>query len=239
MQRSMNRKVYISPIPSPIMEKVNFAIYARESTSDTNKAPPIKKQIEIGKRWGREKGYNLVLVFSDNGYSGGDWNRPDWNRAVREARGNHFKILWTWDQDRLARDTEQFLWFYRHLSQQNVKVFSETEGEINMDTTGERLKHTSLAMAAETFRLITADKVKKAYESKKKIAEEKNERVKWGRKPGKYNVGKMIELRKQGYGYKAIARMVGDCSYQTVRRILQNTPLNSTSEKEDNTGTTE
>jgi len=216
---------------------MNAAIYARESSSDTNKAPDIATQIEIGKKRLKEEGHNVVFVFADNGFSGGDWNRPEWNNAVRKAKGHFYKLLWTWNQDRLARDTEQFLWFYRQLSSSHVKVLSETEGDINMDTAGDRIKHTSLAMAAETFRLMTSDKVKRTYQNKKAKAEAKGEKVVWGRKPGKYDIDKILRLRNEGLGYKRIANELGNCSYQTVRRTLQNTPEESTHKKEENQGT--
>jgi hypothetical protein len=61
---------------------VNFSIYARESSDDSRKAPPIQEQIAAGKAWGEERGYNLVQVYADDGYSGGDWTRPEWNQAL-------------------------------------------------------------------------------------------------------------------------------------------------------------
>ena len=146
---------------------MKLSIYARESSKDTNLAPPIDKQIERGKEWIRQHNYILIDVYIDNGFSGGDWRRPAWNQAKRDAKRHQYNILWVWNQDRIARDTEQFLNFYRILSQYKIKVYSDTEGFIDMSTLGGRVKHTALAQASEIFRLVTSEKVKKSYINKK------------------------------------------------------------------------
>lgn len=214
---------------------MKVAIYARESDDDTSKAPPIEKQIEIGKQWAKDNEYEIIFIFKDNGYSGGNWNRPDWKMAIQEAKGKHYNILWTWNQDRIARDTEQFLFFYRNLKDNGIKVISETEGEINMDSVGGMAKHTSLAMASEIFRRVTSEKVRRTYETKKKEAEKKGIKITWGRKAKDYDTEKIIKLREKGLGYKSIAKEIG-CSYQTIRRALQNTPMKIKGKSNENKG---
>ena len=200
------------------------SIYARESSDDLNKAPPIEKQIEIGKTWCKENNHELRFIFQDNGYSGGDWKRPDWLRAIQEAKGKHYNILWTWNQDRIARDTEQFLHFYRHMKDNSIKVISETEGEINMDDVGGMAKHTSLAMASEIFRRVTSEKVKRTYQNKKKEADKNNKKVIWGRKTIEVDIEKIKELRNKGLGYKRIGKEL-NINYQKVRRVLKENGL--------------
>lgn len=220
------------------MKNVKYSIYARESSDDTNKAPPIEKQIEIGKQFGKDNNYDLAYVFKDDGYSGGDWNRPDWLKAIQEAKGKHYNILWVWSQDRIARDTEQFLHFYRNLKDNSIKVFSETDGEINMDNVGGMAKHTSLAMASEIFRRVTSEKVKRTYERKKQDAEKKKIKIVWGRKKIKIDINRLIELRDKGLGYKAIGKEL-NLNYQKVRRELlelQNTPSKNISKNIKNEG---
>ena len=197
--------------------KMKVCIYARESDSDTTKAPPINNQIDRGKQWVKDNGHELMIVHSDNGFSGGDWNRPAWNQCVKDAKRHMFQIIWIWNQDRLARDTEQFLWFYRNIKAANVNIWEATANDwIDMETLGGRVKHQALAQSAEIFRLVTSDKVKKAYQNKKAKGE------RWGRKPLKLDKDKIIALRKEGKGYRTIAKEFG-CSYQVIRKVLLNT----------------
>lgn len=193
----------------------DISIYARESSDDTSKAPPITEQIEAGKQWAAEHEHRVVAVYADNGYSGGDWKRPDWNQSVNDAKRHLYRILWTWNQDRLARDTEQFLWYYRQLDNAKARIFEGTSNDfIDMTTLGGRVKHTQLAAAAEIFRMVTSEKVKKAYERNKKLGKP------WGRKKTPWDIAKARELRAAGKGWREIAKHVG-VSYQTVRRELR------------------
>jgi DNA invertase Pin-like site-specific DNA recombinase len=202
---------------------MKYSIYARESSDDTNKAPPIEEQIKRCKQYAAEHKYKLVDVYSDNGFSGGNWNRPAWKQIVKDAKFHRFNIVLVWNQDRIARDTEQFLWFHRSLKEAYVKLYSICDGIINLDSVGDTAKHISIAMASEIFRKVTSEKVRRSYSSKVKDAKKKGIKVNWGRKPGKYNIDLIRQLKTQGFGYREIANRVGGCSYQTIRRLLQNT----------------
>lgn len=195
---------------------MKVALYARESSDDTDKAPPIAEQIASGRLWAQEQGHELVIVYADNGYSGGDWKRPHWNQSVNDAKRHAWQVLWIFNQDRIARDTEQFLWYYRQLRAAKVRIWEETANDfIDMETLGGRVKHQSLAQAAEIFRLVTSEKVKKKYQQKKKAGES------WGRPKVAWDIDRAMLMRRGGKGWREIAKEVG-VSYQTVRRTLLN-----------------
>lgn len=210
------------------------AIYARESSDDTNKAPDIQSQIDRAKTWIKEQGYELTKIYEDNGFSGGNWNRPAWNQIIKDGKFHKFNIVVVWNIDRIARDTEQFLWFQRNLKDAHIKLYSLCEGIINLDSVGDTAKNISLAMASEIFRKVTSDKVRRAYSGKLKEAQKTGERINWGRKPKEYDIDKIKELRSKGLGYKAIAKEIGGLSYQTVRRLLQNPPTQNQVNSEGN-----
>lgn len=197
-------------------KQMKIGIYARESSDDTRKAPPIAEQIARGRQWAAEEGHDVVVVYADNGYSGGDWKRPDWLQSVKDAKRHLWGLLWTWDQDRLARDTEQFLWYSRNLRGAGVQIWEHTaKALIDMETLGGRVKHQTMAQAAEIFRLVTSEKVKRTYEARKK------EGKPWGRPAKEWDQDRAMVLRVQGMGWREIAKEVG-VSYQTVRRVLLN-----------------
>lgn len=197
------------------------SIYARESSDDTNKAPSIKEQIARSMQYAEQEGYEVVEVYEDNGYSGGDWKRPSFIRLKDDAKRHLFKVVIVWSQDRIARDVEQFLNFYRTLKESYVKVYSITEGLIDLETLGGLAQNVSLAMASHIFRKVTSDKVRKAYTSKRNKAEKEGVKVEWGRKPMEIDVNSIIAFRKQGLGYRQISWKIGGISYQTIRRVLQ------------------
>ena len=195
---------------------MKVAGYFRESDDDTTKAPPITSQIEAYHQWCESNNHTSMAEFADDGYSGGDWKRPDWLKSVNEAKRHTYTVLWVWNQDRLARDTEQFLWYYRQMRDAYVRIFEGTSNSyIDMESLGGRVKHQTLAQAAEIFRLVTSEKVKAAYQRKKKAGQN------WGRKKIDWDIELAIHLRDSGEGWRTIAEKVG-VSYQTVRRALQN-----------------
>lgn len=201
-----------------VLVNMKVAIYCRESSDDTKKAPPIAEQIKRGEQWAQENNHELVRVYADNGFSGGNWNRPDWNQCIKDAKRHQYAILWTWNQDRLARDTEQFLFFCRNLDKASVRIYEDTSKDfIDLQTLGGRVKHQTLAQASEIFRLVTSEKVKQAYQRRKKGTN-------WGRPKKDINLVEAIKLRESGSGWRTIAKELG-VSHNTIRRALQNSAI--------------
>lgn len=203
---------------------MNVGIYARESDKDTSKAPPIEAQIERGRQWAKENNHIVTEILQDNGYSGGDWNRPAWNQALKSARGHKFQILWVWNQDRIARDTEQFLYFYRTMTKVNCQIYEDTANEfIDMETLGGRVKHQALAQASEIFRLVTSQKIKQV------AAKYKAAGKPWGRQLKNIDVELIIRLKKDNalWGWRTIAKKYQEhtgvkVAYNTIRNVIIN-----------------
>lgn len=163
---------------------MKVAIYARESVDDTERAPPIENQIEIGKSWIKETNNELFNIYADDGWSGGDWRRPKWNEIVALARARQFSIIWVWSRARIARDVEQFAWFYRNLKERGCRVYAqETHEFLEMESVGGYAKEISLAQSSTLFRLQTGQYVRNTYAFKNKEAKERGVKVVWGRKP--------------------------------------------------------
>jgi DNA invertase Pin-like site-specific DNA recombinase len=198
------------------------AIYARESVSDTKNAPDIKEQISKCVEYCLNNNIEVAGIYKDNGFSGGNWNRPEYNNLLSASRGHRFHTVVVWSQDRIARDTEQFLSFYRQLRKNNITVHSLTEGFIDMESLGGRVQFTSLAMASEIFRLLTGEKVKRTYQGKKIEAEKKGTSVKWGRRRLEFDAAEALRLHNEGRSLRYIGNVFG-VSPQTVMRLFQNT----------------
>jgi DNA invertase Pin-like site-specific DNA recombinase len=162
-------------------------IYGRESSDDTERAPPVGNQIEIGKERFAELGHELTGIYKDEGLSGGNWRRPDFLRLLDELKKGEF--VWAWSQNRLARDTEMFLWFVRQVKEKGGLIMIDREF-IDMASSGGKLKHTVIAATDEFVRTETGEKVEKVYSHKLKKARANNALIGdlkglgvWGRKP--------------------------------------------------------
>jgi len=192
-------------------------IYARESSDDKVKTPPIENQIEICTTWSKENSHNDLFTYQDKGYSGGTWTRPGLNKMINDIKANRFKLLIIFNTDRLARDTELFLWIWRKLLKKKIRVYSITQGWVDMETSGGRFSNTVIAASNELYRMTISDKVKKAYEHKIKKGENN-----WGRPRSltDEDIKAIGVLRDKPPS--VIRRELGlNCCVQTVRRVVK------------------
>jgi site-specific DNA recombinase len=203
---------------------MKIGIYARESDKDTTKAPPIEAQIERGRQWAKENNHEVIEVLQDNGFSGGDWKRPAWNQVLKSAKGHRFSILWVWNQDRIARDTEQFLYFYRTMTKLNCQIYEDTAHEfIDMETLGGRVKHQALAQASEIFRLVTSQKIRQV------AAKYKAAGKPWGRQIKNLNRDAIIKMKQDNpsWGWRLLAKKYYELygikvAHNTIRNVIIN-----------------
>lgn len=90
------------------MEKV--AIYSRKSVF-TGKGESIENQIEMCKDYyNRTHNNNEVefLIYEDEGFSGGNINRPRFKELISDAKNKKFKALVCYRLDRISRNVADF-----------------------------------------------------------------------------------------------------------------------------------
>ena len=90
------------------MEKV--AIYSRKSVF-TGKGESIENQIEMCKDYyNRTHNNNEVefLIYEDEGFSGGNINRPRFKELITDAKNKKFKALVCYRLDRISRNVADF-----------------------------------------------------------------------------------------------------------------------------------
>jgi DNA invertase Pin-like site-specific DNA recombinase len=203
--RNMNDKEKEFPF-----EGMRVAPYVRES-DDSPHAPKISGQIERAEDWIKNNKCILFKIYADI-KSGGDWNREGFLELMKDARGNRFHIVLVWAKDRIARDTLQFLDFFRKMEESHIKVFDlQTNKIIDMIDVDSKFSNTIEAAMEERFRTETGRKVKKVYEHKKAMAMKRDEKVEWGRTPIPQELRDMvIKIKKENpnLGYNKIAVML-------------------------------
>lgn len=82
------------------MENKKVAIYCRVASKNRVE---IKKQKEILKNYCNEKNYEIYKIYIDNGYSGIDDNRPNYNKLLNDLKKNIFDTIIVRDMSRLER----------------------------------------------------------------------------------------------------------------------------------------
>ena len=88
-----------------------IAIYSRKSKF-TGKGESIGNQVELCKEYVRnmfgEESVDRCVVFEDEGFSGGNLQRPDFKRMMEEVRKHKFKAIVVYRLDRISRNISDF-----------------------------------------------------------------------------------------------------------------------------------
>lgn len=67
-------------------------------------------------------------IFQDEGFSGGNINRPSFQRMLELAKHKQFDIIAVYKVDRIARNIVDFVNIYDELENHDIKLVSITEG---------------------------------------------------------------------------------------------------------------
>lgn len=101
---------------------LKLAIYARVSTEEQREGQTIDSQVAELERFAREKGWAVVGVFKDDGWSGGVLERPELDRLRDSARAQLIEAVLVNDVDRLARDVSHLGIIKRELERIGVRL---------------------------------------------------------------------------------------------------------------------
>lgn len=139
------------------MKKV--AIYSRKSVL-VEGSVSIETQINMCKDYINNKFPNAKFkVFEDEGFSGGNTNRPAFQKMLRMAQLNEIDIVVCYKVDRIARNTLDFLKILELFKENNVELISISEG-FDPNTQMGKVMFTLLASFAEMERTNIQQRVK-------------------------------------------------------------------------------
>ena len=82
------------------------ALYSRLSRDDefTGDSLSIQNQKVILEKYAEQNGFLNTVHFSDDGFSGKDFDRPDWKRLVEEIENGHVDVVIVKDMSRVGRN---------------------------------------------------------------------------------------------------------------------------------------
>ena len=116
-------------------EKRYIAVYARKSRF-THSGESITIQIEKCKNYARSlpeyDDATEIREYIDEGYSGGNTNRPDFQRLLDDCMKNRISIIICYRIDRISRNLSDFSQLYEKLKNHNTSFISVNE---QFDTT--------------------------------------------------------------------------------------------------------
>ncbi|MEG1016154.1 MAG: recombinase family protein, partial [Bacilli bacterium] len=112
----------------------SVGIYIRLSREDekVGESESVTNQRSLLTKYVSENGYKLVGTYIDDGFSGTNFNRPDFKRMLGDIEENKINMVITKDLSRLGRDyigTGEYL--ERYFPEHNVRYIALTD---NIDT---------------------------------------------------------------------------------------------------------
>lgn len=107
---------------------MKIAIYSRKSKF-TGKGESIDNQIEMCKEYANKHFDNIedFFIYEDEGFSGGNTDRPEFQRLIRDAKKKKFNALICYRLDRISRNVSDFSGTIEDLNKQNIAFISIKE----------------------------------------------------------------------------------------------------------------
>jgi len=192
------------------MKHKTAAIYARVST-DKQKA---EMQVVELKNYIKRRGFKLGQTYIDQGYTGGNIQRPSFGRMLSDAHKRSFDVLIVWKLDRLSRSLKDLITTLETLGSLGVDFISYDNSLDTSTPTGKLVFHV-VGSVAEFERDIIRERVRAG------LANARRNGKRLGRPPILAKVSPKINILKEnGLSNRAIASRVG-VGETTVRRALK------------------
>jgi site-specific DNA recombinase len=102
------------------------AIYSRKSKI-TGSGESIINQIELCTQEGNHLGINEFMIYEDEGFSGKNIKRPQFQKMLSDARDNKFDVLICYRLDRISRNISDFSTLIKKLDSLHISFISVNE----------------------------------------------------------------------------------------------------------------
>lgn len=224
---------------------MRIAIYSRKSV-ETDTGESIKNQIKLCKEYFNKQYKNCTFeIFEDEGFSGGNTNRPSFQRMMELVKIKQFDIVAVYKIDRIARNIVDFVNVYDELDRLGIQLVSVTEG-FDPSTPIGKMMMLLLASFAEMERMNIAQRVKDnmrelakigrwsggtpptGYETVKVKENDKTITYLQLMESEKYNIIEIFEKYSQGYSTYKISKDFEDKGLKYPHKTISNILVNPT-----------
>lgn len=139
---------------------MKIAIYSRKSRL-SEKGESIENQVQLCKEYA-EKNFNKIediKIYEDEGFSGKDINRPEFQKMMKRAKDKKFDILICYRLDRISRNVADFSNTIETLQKYNIDFVSIRE-QFDTNTPMGRAMMNVAAVFAQLERETIAERIK-------------------------------------------------------------------------------
>lgn len=136
------------------------AIYSRKSKF-TNKGESVENQVEMCKEYLKRNHTDIsdILIYEDEGFSGKDTNRPQFQKLIKDAKNKKFNIIVCYRLDRFSRNVADFSNTINLLQSYNIDFISIRE-QFDTSTPMGRAMMNIAAVFAQLERETIAERIK-------------------------------------------------------------------------------
>ncbi|SET03067.1 recombinase family protein [Anaerobranca gottschalkii] len=143
-------------IPEKTIQKKRVAAYARVSSGKEEMLHSLSAQISYYSSFIQShSNWEYVGVYADEGITGTNSNRPEFQRLLTDARKGKIDLIITKSVSRFMRNTVELLEIVRELKSLNVDVYFEKENIHTMSGDGELMLTILASFAQEESRSVS------------------------------------------------------------------------------------
>jgi DNA invertase Pin-like site-specific DNA recombinase len=156
---------------------VNVAIYARLSDEDRDKqhetddSESIQNQKAMLSDYCRERNWDIFNIYCDEDYSGGDRNRPEFNRMLADCEKGCIDIVLCKTQSRFSREMEVIeKYIHDKFLEWNVRFIGVVDKADSSDCANKKSRQIN-GLINEWFLEDTSENIRRTLDSKRKRGE--------------------------------------------------------------------
>ena len=137
-------------------KQIRLAAYCRVSTNEDDQLESFANQQAYYKRYvENHKEYRLVDIYADEGITGLNTRRKDFNRMLDDCEAGHIDMVITKSISRMFRNTADCLHHTRELKKKGIGVYFEEQNINTLDSTGELMLTILSSLAQDESRNIS------------------------------------------------------------------------------------